>query len=146
MLIECLVVRKGITPIVIGKTVYQFMPIPKFDTNGKRVQITTSFCDVNSEEHLKYMLSKPNSFKEYEPGDGSPLKPEPSPMMGYAIEKYLEAGYIIADKVRKSFVGIDGKWKKERDKIQPFLSMGDALDWLKNETEGNKEGATAAQG
>lgn len=137
MLIECLTKREGVTPVSIGKQVYNFMPIPTFDENQKRVAVTTSFCDVTSEEHLKYMLDRPGQFREYVPQHGSPLKAEFNPMGGYAIEKYKE-GFLAFDKGKTLFAGPDGKWSKDRDKVAPFLSMTDAYDWLKVETEGRE--------
>lgn len=146
MLVECMTRREGVTPVSIGKQVYNFMPIPTFDEKGKRVAMTTSFCDVTSEEHLKYMLApqRKGQFREYVPQQGSPLKPEFNPMSGYAIEKYKE-GFLVVDKVKTLFAGPDGKWSKDRDKIAPFLSMADAYDWLKVETE-DREPETGAAG
>lgn len=144
MLIECLTKRMGVTPVSIGKQVYNFMPIPTFDEKGKRVEVTTSFCDVTSEEHLKYMLSKPGQFQEYVPRQGSPLKAEFNPMGGFSIDKYKET-FIITDKKKSVFMGVDGKWNKDREKVPGFLSMTDAFESLKIETEG-REPETASAG
>lgn len=145
MLIECLVKREGVTPVSIGKQVYNFMPIPTFDEKGKRVAMTTSFCDVTSEEHLKYMLSKSGQFREYVPQQGSPLKSEFNPMEGYAIEKFKDA-FVVVDKKKSLFAGVDGKWNKDREKASPFLSMTDAFEWLKGETEDREPEKEAARG
>jgi hypothetical protein len=111
-----------------------FMPLTQF--NKKREPVrgipTTSICDVTAEEHLKYMLSKPNQFREYEPRDNTYV-PEFNPMSGYSIERYKDA-YLVSDKEEHRFAGSDGKWNKDRDKVAPFLSEADAFEWLKVET------------
>ncbi|MFA6509938.1 MAG: hypothetical protein WCV62_05735 [Candidatus Peribacteraceae bacterium] len=145
MLIECLVKREGVTPMSIGKQVYNFMPIPTFDEKGKRVAVTTSFCDVTSEEHLKYMLSKPGQFREYVPTQGSPLRAEFNPMDGYSIDKFKDS-FIVTDKKKNLYAGSDGKWVKDREKVSPFLSMTDAFEWLKGETAFDAMEAGAAGG
>ncbi len=66
MLIECLIEREGVTEITLAKIRYLFMPIPKFDKTGKRITSTTSYCDVNSDDHIKYFMGNAQ-FREYKP-------------------------------------------------------------------------------
>ena len=143
MLIECLVKREGQTQVSIGKQVYMFMPLTQFDKMGVPIRgiQTTSICEVTAEEHLKYMLSKPGTFVEYVPRQNVFI-PEKTPMMGYSIDKYKE-NYIVTDKEKKLFAGMDGKWNKDRDKVVPFLSNSEAYEWLKAETEVEPEGEAA---
>ena len=135
MLIECLTMREGPTQVSIGKHIYMFMPLTQFDRKRNPVRgiPTTSICDVTAEEHLKYMLSKPKQFREYESRDNAYV-PEFNPMSGYSIERYKDA-YLVVDKEEHLFAGSDGKWNKDRDKVAPFLSEADAFEWLKGETE-----------
>ena len=137
MLIECLIVREGPTTLNLAKTKYTFMPILRYDENGKRIEQTTSCCEVNSEEHVKYLLSR-GQFREYKPENVS-VPAKKNPLARYSFDKHLDgtanAGYIVVDSEKKRFGGSNG-WQDERKGILPFTSEYEAFEWLKEEASG----------
>jgi hypothetical protein len=149
MLIECLTKREGPTPIDIGKIRYTFMPIPIIDKKtGKPIPgPTTSFAQINMEEHIAYFQDPRRKaiFKEW---DGQPRYadgPEKNPMEGYTFNKYGDKtgnpGYIVGHPDGLQFAGADGQWKKTKNKgvipegMAPFQTEIDAFTWLKDEVE-----------
>lgn len=141
MKIECLTQREGVTPVSIGGVNYLFHPIPTFakakDGSLTAVDVTTSMCDVQSEEHVKYLLRQPN-FKEYK-DDGKPriVDLPVNKLAGFGIEKCGEAGYMIVDRRQKPFryCGGDGIWKDRQNEVKAFNSQLDAAGWLQEQAE-----------
>uniref|UniRef100_A0A6M3IDC0 Uncharacterized protein n=1 Tax=viral metagenome TaxID=1070528 RepID=A0A6M3IDC0_9ZZZZ len=136
MLIECLVRRDGPTPIVMGIVKYLFMPLRKPGT--KSDGFVTSVCDITSEEHLKHCEKFPGTFRPYVEGQALPddMIQKSIDLTGYAIEKTVDnKGYIVIDKVKKMYVGVDGNWKPDRSGLTPFENDFAAYQWLKLESQ-----------
>jgi len=143
MLIECLVKRAGITSVPLAGINYIFQPI----LGAKKDELTTSVCDINTEAHLKYLLGDPEKGISGRPGfrvyDEERSQKElvesrktNSPFKGFAVQKYLESGYLVTDLRKKDHVryaGSDGNWTAQRTNLIPFQSEIQAYEWLKEE-------------
>jgi hypothetical protein len=140
MLIECLIERVGPTTVTLGKVTYTFMPILRFDGKGKRIEQTTSCCEVNSEEHVKHLLAR-GQYREYVP-EQKPAEVPVNTLARYSFEKHMDgtanAGYIVVDSVGKRFAGANG-WQPDRKALSPFTSEYEAFEWLKAEAEGEAD-------
>jgi hypothetical protein len=143
MLIELLVKRVGPSPVLLDKTRYLFMPI-SVNPDGsviKKGEPTTSVCEIDKPEHLEFIRRYPNTYREYvqgQPLEAKPITAIPKSMMGYSITKFTEGGkegYIVENKGKKLYAGLDGAWKDKKGGIFPFLSEHEAWQWLKDELE-----------
>ena len=148
MKIECLTKRAGVSPVFLDKTQYIFQPVGiVIDAKTGKVRVpkdgeqTTSICEINSDEHVAYLLARPN-FRKYDPEIlevvGEPL----TKLVGFQIDKYgqvgHETGYCIIDRRKKGqhrYIGSDGTWRPTMQGVQPFNSMIDAYSWLIEESE-----------
>ena len=146
MLVECLTKREGLTTVDIGKIKYNFMPIPVLDPDtGKEIPgPTTSYCQVNMEEHVKFFMDQRRRgiFQEY---DGKPRysKPLRTPLAGYTFNKYGEntgnPGYVVGKPDGCEYAGADGAWKKAKvvgqapSGLAPFRTEIDAYTWITEE-------------
>jgi hypothetical protein len=158
MYVECLIKRVGVTPVILGKTKYLFMPIP--DPSRKAGQPSTSFCEITAEEHLAYLLKLDEDGKPKLDKDGFPLakqyreynpnaRPEPKEkvidMHGYAITKHQEGrteGYRCEDNRNKKdrrYAGVSG-WQVGLQGLVPFATEFEAWQWLKSEIDTGEDG------
>jgi hypothetical protein len=134
MLIECLIKREGPTPVELGKTRYMFMPIPNL--NRKSGEPSTSVCEINSEEHLEFLL-KSNQFRPYK--DGQIVEEvKDVDLTGFSIVKHQEGrmeGYRIEDGTvkPKEYIGSDGVRRKTLQNLPPFDTEFTAWQWLREE-------------
>jgi hypothetical protein len=140
MIIECLVKREGPTTIVLGQTKYLFTPVP----GAKKGEMSTSICDIVTEEHLNYLLNpaRGGQFREFEQEqteqDRKVSRSKDDTFLGYSIQKYHDSGYMIVDlraKNKPLFVGMDGLWKEQAINLTPFPTEFQAFNWLKEELE-----------
>ena len=88
MLIQCLVERDGPSVASIGGFTYSFEEQP----DGAKV------CDVNNGGHRERMLSMPDFYKVYDPGQASSLPPEEKadPAVDIPDFDFMEAGEVRA--------------------------------------------------
>ena len=143
MEIECLVKRAGNTVVPLAGINHVFRPI----RDAKKGEFTTSVCDVTTEAHLKYLLGDPGKgilgrpgFRVYDEERSQKELIESrktnSPFKGFAVQKYLESGYLVTDLRKKDHVryaGSDGNWTAQRTNLIPFQSEIQAYEWLKEE-------------
>jgi hypothetical protein len=134
MLIECLIKREGPTPVELGKTRYMFMPIPNL--NRKKGEPSTSVCEINSEEHLEFLL-KSNQFRQYK--DGQIIEEvKDLDLTGFSIVKHQEGrmeGYRVEDGTvkPKEYIGSDGIRRQSLQNLPPFDTEFTAWQWLREE-------------
>ena len=134
MLIECLIKREGSTPVELGKTRYMFMPIPNL--SRKSGEPSTSVCEINSEEHLEFLL-KSNQFRPYK-DDQTIEEAKNIDLTGFSIVKHQEGrmeGYRIEDSTvkPKEYIGSDGMRRKSLQNLPPFDTEFTAWQWLREE-------------
>lgn len=145
MLIECMVLRSGMTPIDIKQHHIQFMPIP----GSKKGELTTSMADVADEEDIKYLMSRPN-FREFDQETAykdllarrKDLEEKAGRFNGFSIEKLViggvDRGYMLVDfrKTSPVFGGQDGKWTQTYSDVMPFKDQASASDYLSHYVPG----------
>jgi len=150
VLIECLILREGMTTVPFKLHNYEFMPIP--GTNEG--EMGTSVCNIADQEAIDYLLGnekrgmKPKaSFRPYRPKQAqddmyarrAEKEKVTGKFKGYSIEVLNimgnDKGYVIKKDVKNepmSFCGMNGKWTDDVQKIWPFTKIGDADTWLKS--------------
>jgi hypothetical protein len=132
MLMECVILREGPTPVIKQQTKYLFMPIP----GTKPGEMSTSVTEVQNPEHIEH-LKATGLYREYDQDramrEAEERRKQKSKYSGYAIEKYMDAGYIVVDKKKKKFAGTDG-WRDQRTGTY-FKSEIEAYDFLREEVE-----------
>jgi hypothetical protein len=146
MFIECLIMRDGATPVIVGNVKYMFMPL----RNGGKKGPVTSICEVNAEEHLQYFKKYPKTFREYIEGQELPdgLERKVIDLSRFAIEKTISGnGYIVIKKAKKNhkgdivekalYSGSGGEWVQERDVASrnPFDTEFSAYQWIREEAD-----------
>jgi hypothetical protein len=131
MRVECLIKRESATEFYLEKVRYIFMPNPF----GKPGQFVTGICDIQKEEHLAYLLKRPQ-FREYDAQRTMRETAEASlsdknSLAGFSIEKFNE-GYIVVDKRKRKYryCGNDIEWRDAKTGIPVFASEIAAYEWL----------------
>jgi hypothetical protein len=114
MLIECLIRREGPTTVILENTKYIFMPIP----GSKEGTMTTSVCEITTERHIEHLFAT-GQYRKYNQetamAEAKEWASRKSKLTGYAIEKYLDSGYIaVKEGASHPYAGPDGVWRKDR--------------------------------
>jgi hypothetical protein len=134
MQLECLIQREGPTTVILESMKYIFMPIP----GSKKGEITTSVCEITTERHVQHLLAT-GQYREYDQErairEAKERSKQKSKFEGYAIEKYLDAGYVCVKKGQPlMYAGPDGLWRKERSGSY-FKTEIEAYNFLREELE-----------
>ena len=151
MVIECLIRREGMTTVEMGKTRYMFQPVHY--PGWKKGDFTTSICEINSEEHLEFLLKtkfkdgvisepiKSKQFRIYDEGiEPAEKEVKTINLSGYSIVKHNEGrieGYRVENKniKPKQYAGSDGTWKTTAQGLTPFDTEFGVWQWLKEELQ-----------
>ncbi len=149
MMIECLVLREGLTIVDIKERHLQFFPIP----GSLKGEQTTSVAEIPDEEDQKYLLSRKN-FREYDQEKSyqellkrrEEAKNKKGRFSGFSIEKLviggMDRGYMLVDyrKAAPVFCGQDGQWTQDYQKVMAFKDQAAASEFLANIIPGKGEG------
>lgn len=101
---------------------------------------STSVCDVDNEELINNLLAT-GQYREYDQeramADAKVNARAENPLEGYAIEKYMDSGYVAVNKKLKpyEYAGADGLWKKEKVNMSPWKTEIEAYNFIKEETD-----------
>ena len=147
-IIECLVLRQGITPITIKEHLYEFQPIP----GAGEYEDTTSVCNIANQDAVNYLLGnveknlngRPN-FRLYKPAQAQADMAErrrsndatAEIFKGWAIDPiYIgehSKGYYVVHTLpdgTKEFHGVNGK-QDDPTKLIAFFKITDADTYLR---------------
>jgi len=148
----------GDTTVTLENTKYTFVPLPGtpyktvtlknrdnktgqiIETKRQVYEESTSFCDVNTERHVKHLLKLP-FYEEYDQekidAERKEAERKNEPMKGFAIEKYGDKGYVAVDKRKKptKYAGESGQWVEKGGDIVPFKSELEAFNFLNEEAQ-----------
>jgi hypothetical protein len=157
MLIECMILREGMTIVDIKAHKFQFMPIP----GSKKGEMTTSVCDVADDEDVKYLIGDKEKgtkghpqFRAYDEeiayrdliARRADRAKKEGRFKGYAFEKITlmgqDRGYMVvyypAGGGFPLFYGQDGRESSSVNTISPFKGQSEAADWLERFVDGSK--------
>ena len=161
MLIHCKIRRVGPTTVTLENTKYIFMPVPgtkhhteilkNRDPKTKQIVETkrevydesTSMCDINTDRHVEHLLQL-GMYEEYNEEKVAAEQAEaekPSIMDGFAVEKFLDKGYVAVNKKKKPYLyhGEAGDWVAKNSIASPFKSEIEVFTFLKDEAENPTE-------
>jgi hypothetical protein len=137
MIIECLTRREGPTTIVLAKTNYLFMPV----MGSKKGVKTTSICQITAQEHLDYLLKRPN-FREYEANQSRKEQVEYEKSLGvytgFSVQKHQDKGYIcvdLRDKKAPKYADSHERWTTEIQGLSPWPTEFQAWEFLKSSVD-----------
>jgi hypothetical protein len=149
MLVECLTLRAGATPVTIKDHIYEFMPIP----GAQEGEMTSSVANVSNQEAVDYLIGNPEknikgrpNFRPYKPSIAQAdlmarrreMEAKSGRMNGYSIEVMRlgdnDKGYMILHvdgSKPRTFCGINGVFSEDIQKIIPFSKISDADSFLR---------------
>jgi hypothetical protein len=154
MLVECLTLRSGSTPVTVKDHIYEFMPIP----GALDGEFTTSVANVANQEAVEYLIGNPEknikgrpNFRPYRPklaNDEMISRRKASDARsgrykGYHVDVMNlmgnDKGYMIIHETEsgnREFCGMNGVFSTDIQKIIPFAKISDADAFLRAMVDG----------